>query len=91
VLGTNPNPTDSGSGSFGLKIRSSKGSESSRPDPDPGAEASFSKLTNTFGKFYCNFFCVCLSQLFSASYNMSENHINPDRPFPHPNLIFLYE
>jgi hypothetical protein len=56
VLGTYPNPTESGSGSFGLRIRSTKGSESSSPDLDLGAEASFFKLTNTFRKFYCNFF-----------------------------------
>jgi hypothetical protein len=85
VLGTNPNPTESGSGSFGLRIRSTKGSESSSPDPDPGAEASFPKLTYIFGNFAV-FFLVCVTLLFSASYNMTETHIIRNRPFPYPNL-----
>jgi hypothetical protein len=82
VLGTNPNPTESGSGSFGLRIRSTKGSESSSPDPDPGAEASFHKLTNIFGKFSCIFVVVCVTLLFSASYNMTETHIIRTDHFP---------
>jgi hypothetical protein len=86
VLGTNPNPTESGSGSFGLRIRSTKGSESSSPDPDPGAEASFPKLTNVFGKFSCIFVFVCVTLLLFASYNMTETHIIRDRPFPFLNL-----
>jgi hypothetical protein len=74
VLGTNPNQIKSGSGFFGLKIRSTKGFPSSSPDPDLGAEASFPKLTTICGKFSW-FFYVCVTLLFSASYNMTETHI----------------
>jgi hypothetical protein len=91
VLGTNPNPTESGS--FGLRIRSAKGSESSSPDPDPGAEASFPKVTNIFGKFSCIFVVVCVTLLFSASYNMTETHIIRTDHFPSQsariNLLFV--